>query len=189
MADRAMQVWATLAEMYGQTLVNNFGEAPPSVWRAKIGELTDVQLANGLRALSEKPAQYPPTLGEFVSTCKGSSSPRMLGQSLDDGDVKRLTGPAEPARAGLPPGMSAIAYKGAEVKASGMLPYIDGYHICASSLPPKHHETYFNGKFENVAQHRDYLLANRHYRDKLQQEFAFKWGVTVDLTATAEAWA
>lgn len=189
MADRAQSVWAALAEMYGRTLVTNYGAEPPTVWRAKIGELSDAQVANGLRSLSEKPSQYPPTLGEFVAACKGSGSPRMLGQSLDDSDVKRLSGPPAPGRHGLPSGMSAIAYRGAEVRAAGMLPNLGGCSICASSLPPKHHAAYLAGRFENAAQHREYLRRSPGYRERLQQEFAAKWGVSVDIGAAMESWA
>jgi hypothetical protein len=75
MDDRAMQVWTALAEMYGQTLLTNFGAEPPPLWRSKIGELTDAQIAQGLRAMSERESSYAPALGEFVAACKGTNQP------------------------------------------------------------------------------------------------------------------
>ena len=63
MDDRAQRVWTTLVEMFGQPLLNNYGPEPPPVWAAKISELSEAQLGNGLRTLSEKPTPYPPTLG------------------------------------------------------------------------------------------------------------------------------
>ena len=113
----------------------------------------------------------------------------MLGQQLNDSDVKRLSGPAKPGRHGLPSGMSAIAYRSAEVKASGMVPYIGGTYTCASSLPPKHHSAYLSGNFSNAAQHREYLRANPGYRQQLEREFAFKWDVAVRLDDVIERWA
>ena len=189
MADRAMQVWTALAEMYGQTLLTNFGAEPPPLWAAKIAELTDAQIAQGLRAMSERQSSYAPALGEFVAACKGSGSPRMLGQQLDERDVKRLSGPQQAGRFGLPPGMSAIAYKSAENAAAGMAPYFDGYYTCASSLPPKHHAAYLDGRFANAAQHREYLRRNPGYRQQLEREFAAKWDMAVDLGAALERWA
>ena len=124
-----------------------------------------------------------------MAACKGSGSPRMLGQSLDDGDVKRLSGPPAPGRHGLPGGMSAIAYVAAERRAAGMFPYITGVWICASSLPPKHHAAYLAGRFENAAQHREFLRRNPGYRAQLEREFSFKWDAKVDIAAAMESWA
>lgn len=84
--------------------------------------------------------------------------------------------------------MAAMAYKGAEVRESGMLPYIDGYYICASSLPPVQHKKYIGGGFQNVRQHRAYILADKHYRNQLEREFAFKWDVKVNLEEIATGW-
>jgi hypothetical protein len=188
MTDRAMQVWAALAEMFGQPLLTNYGGEPPPLWRAKIGELTDGQVANGLRVLSEKPTPYPPSLGEFVAACRGGGSPRMLGQDLGDADVRRLTGPAPAARAGLPPGMSAIAYQAAENAVAGLAPYIDGHYTCASSLPAKHHAAYLAGAFANAAQHREYLRAHPGYAQRIEREFAERWKLDVKLADVMGAW-
>jgi hypothetical protein len=187
MADRAMQVWAALAEMFGQPLITNYGGEPPPLWRAKVDELTDGQVANGLRVLSEKPSPYPPSLGEFVAACKGGGSPRMLGQRLDDSDVRRLAGPAEAGRNGLPPGMSGIAYQAARNAAEGMAPYIDGHYTCASSLPERHQAAYLDGRFANAAAHREFLRAHPGYREQLEREFAAR-GVAVKLAEVVEAW-
>jgi hypothetical protein len=69
MGDRAMQVWSGLAEIFGQTLLTNFGAEPPPLWRARIDELSDAKLANGLRNLSQRDSAFCPTLGQFVTAC------------------------------------------------------------------------------------------------------------------------
>lgn len=69
--DRAERTWSALAEIFGQTLLTNFGPEPPPLWRARIDELSDEQLATGLRELSRRDVAYAPTLGQFVSACRG----------------------------------------------------------------------------------------------------------------------
>lgn len=186
-AARAAAVWAGIGQIFGRRFAAEFGEKPSAYWVREIAELTDAQLSTGLGKLRSEARQHPPSLGEFVAACKASGSPRMLGQDLDDDTVERLAGPPAPGRFGLPSGMSAIAYKAAEVKASGMLPYIDGRYTCASSLPPKFHAQYFAGRYENAQHHRDYLRRNPGYRAQLEREFAFKWNVQANLDPDAEA--
>lgn len=56
--------------MFGNRLVRDFGESVPEIWRSAISSLNDHQIAKGLRVLSAHGSGSPPTLPQFMKSCK-----------------------------------------------------------------------------------------------------------------------
>jgi hypothetical protein len=83
------RVWGALVEMFGQTILTNFGASPPPVWRRKIDELTDWQIQRGLDRMAEMDAGFAPTLGQFINACKAAPerrTPPVTGPTRDQCD-------------------------------------------------------------------------------------------------------
>ena len=67
---RAVKVWTAMAEMFGNTFLNQFGEDPPSVWMAQIERLGDNEVRNGLNNIAAANLAFPPNLSQFIAACK-----------------------------------------------------------------------------------------------------------------------
>ncbi len=65
----AVRVWDRLIEAYGTRVIDTFGKAPPPTWVLAIKDLTDSQIAYGLRKVVRDTPIHPPTLGQFVAAC------------------------------------------------------------------------------------------------------------------------
>ena len=68
--DKSVEIWTSLAEMYGSKFIANSGDVPPQMWKAAINGFKDFELQRGLRKLLFKGGATPPTLPQFVAACK-----------------------------------------------------------------------------------------------------------------------
>jgi len=69
---RSLQVWTRLVGLFGSALLSKFGDEPPPEWAAQIALLTDAQLRNGLDALLKAGRAHPPSLPEFLASCRNA---------------------------------------------------------------------------------------------------------------------
>ena len=68
--EKAMdQLWLSLSEIYGSTLVSQYGETIPEAWELLLKGLTPRQISNGLNALSTRDSAFPPNAAEFRQLC------------------------------------------------------------------------------------------------------------------------
>ncbi len=86
--DKAAKVWSALTEIFGNTLVSNFGESPPPIWREKIQLLSNEEIAQGLEKLSGADSGYAPTLGQFMAACKKTGYQRQGLQQIGYQDIQ-----------------------------------------------------------------------------------------------------
>lgn len=66
---RADRVWKRLVESYGSRVAENYGRDIPKPWIDAIEDLTDEQVAYGLRKVIRDTPIHPPALGQFVAAC------------------------------------------------------------------------------------------------------------------------
>lgn len=66
---RADKVWRRLIECYGARVVDQFGKAVPKPWADAVDDLTDPQIAHGLKMIIRESPIHPPALGQFVQAC------------------------------------------------------------------------------------------------------------------------
>lgn len=68
---RASALWRRFGGMYGaEHITRKFGENPPREWVAKVGELNDHQLEQGLKRCLNSGRSYMPSLPEFLKFCR-----------------------------------------------------------------------------------------------------------------------
>lgn len=67
--NRADKVWVRLIEMYGSRLAENYGRDVPRPWIDAVEELSDEQIAFGLKAVMRESPVHPPSLGQFCIAC------------------------------------------------------------------------------------------------------------------------
>ncbi len=66
---RADRVWKRLIEAYGSRVAENYGRDIPQSWVTAIADLTDEQIAYGLRKVMRDTPIHPPSQGQFVACC------------------------------------------------------------------------------------------------------------------------
>lgn len=66
---RAKRVWERLIQAYGSRVADSFGAEVPKPWQELIDNLTDAQIAYGLRQVIRESLAHPPTLGQFTKAC------------------------------------------------------------------------------------------------------------------------
>lgn len=69
MDNRGKRVWLRLIQAYGARMAESYGEDMPKPWSDAVEDLTDEQIAYGLRAVIGVSPVHPPTLGQFVQCC------------------------------------------------------------------------------------------------------------------------
>ena len=62
-------VWQTLADVYGSTLVTQYGEVMPEAWIALLKGLTPSQIKDGLNRIASRESSFPPNGAEFRQLC------------------------------------------------------------------------------------------------------------------------
>jgi hypothetical protein len=62
-------VWQTLADVYGSTLVTQYGEVMPEAWIALLKGLTPSQIKDGLNRIAVRESSFPPNGAEFRQLC------------------------------------------------------------------------------------------------------------------------
>jgi len=62
-------VWQTLADVYGSTLVTQYGEVMPEAWITLLKGLTPSQIKDGLNRIASRESSYPPNGAEFRQLC------------------------------------------------------------------------------------------------------------------------
>ena len=65
------ETWATLTEIYGSSLVNQYGTSMPKAWVKLLTGLTQRNISDGLNALSTRSYTGPPNGEEFRNLCLG----------------------------------------------------------------------------------------------------------------------
>lgn len=63
---RATKLWKRLTQAYGARFTEAFGATPTDPWIEALDDLTDEQIAYGLRITMRESPIHPPTLGQFV---------------------------------------------------------------------------------------------------------------------------
>jgi hypothetical protein len=63
------KIWETLTEVYGSTLVKQYGEVMPEAWIALLKGLTTGQMTTGLNKLATRDSPFPPNGAEFRQLC------------------------------------------------------------------------------------------------------------------------
>ena len=66
---RAQRVWLRLIQAYGSRVAESYGEEMPRPWADAVEDLSDDQIAYGLRKVVRDTPIHPPTLGQFVAAC------------------------------------------------------------------------------------------------------------------------
>lgn len=66
---RAKRIWLRLIQAYGSRVAESYGEDMPRPWIDAVADLTDEQIAYGLRKVTRDTPIHPPTLGQFVACC------------------------------------------------------------------------------------------------------------------------
>lgn len=66
---RASRVWKRMLQIYGARFTESYGEKPTEPWIAAIDDLTDQQIAFGIRQVMRDTPIHPPTLGQFAKAC------------------------------------------------------------------------------------------------------------------------
>lgn len=66
---RAQRIWLRLIQAYGSRVAESYGEDMPRPWSDAVADLTDEQVAYGLRKVTRDTPIHPPTLGQFVACC------------------------------------------------------------------------------------------------------------------------
>lgn len=96
--DRAVRLWAALADAFGMQWVSLRGPTPSQGWKALIGGLTDMELKQGYtRAINEFGGKddYPPTLVQFKQLCV--ITPESLGLPSESEAYRQAARCAHPA--------------------------------------------------------------------------------------------
>jgi hypothetical protein len=78
---RAAKLWKRLVQSYGARFSDTYGEEPNELWATAIADLSDEQIAYGIRAVQRETPIHPPTLGQFVKACNEMPSPRASSDS------------------------------------------------------------------------------------------------------------
>lgn len=61
--------WLRLVEIYGNQLLNEYGEKMPDVWVEAVEELTDAQIACGFEGIKKSRSPFMPRLPVFLAYC------------------------------------------------------------------------------------------------------------------------
>lgn len=67
---RASRVWERLIQSYGTRVAETYGAEMPKPWIDAIEDLTDQQIAYGIKAITRVTPAHPPTLGQFQECCR-----------------------------------------------------------------------------------------------------------------------
>jgi hypothetical protein len=67
--NRSERVWLRLVQAYGSRVADSYGPKMPKPWADAVDDLTDEQIAYGLRKVIRDTPIHPPTLGQFVAAC------------------------------------------------------------------------------------------------------------------------
>lgn len=65
------EIWVTLTEIYGSSLVSQYGESMPDKWVILLKGLTIEQIKHGLNSLATRGSGFPPNGVEFRQLCMG----------------------------------------------------------------------------------------------------------------------
>lgn len=66
---RADRVWDRLMQSYGTRVAEMYGLDMPKPWIDAVDDLSDEQIAFGLKAVLRESPIHPPALGQFVQAC------------------------------------------------------------------------------------------------------------------------
>lgn len=66
---RAERVWDRLIQSYGTRVTDMYGIAMPKPWVDAVDDLSDEQVAYGLRMVLRESPIHPPALGQFMQCC------------------------------------------------------------------------------------------------------------------------
>lgn len=66
---RADRVWDRLIQSYGTRVAEMYGVDMPKPWVDMVDDLSDEQVAYGLKAILRQSPIHPPALGEFLQCC------------------------------------------------------------------------------------------------------------------------
>jgi hypothetical protein len=66
---RADRLWDRLIQSYGTRVAEAYGADIPKPWQDAVDDLTDEQIAYGIKAIVTITPVHPPTLGQFQQTC------------------------------------------------------------------------------------------------------------------------
>ncbi len=72
---RTDRIWLRLVQAYGSRVAESYGDEMPKPWLDAIDDLTDEQIAYGLRKVTRDTPIHPPTLGQFVNCCVDMPQP------------------------------------------------------------------------------------------------------------------
>lgn len=98
LTDDDMQViWECMASIYGNLWSSPHGDdftsGPALVWADGLSGLARGQIHHGLNACMRRPDPFPPSLGQFLALCLGSSDapvPQLSPEQRETRDAKRL---------------------------------------------------------------------------------------------------
>lgn len=65
------KAWQILTEIYGSSLVTQYGTKMPEAWITLLKGVTPRNISDGLNALSGRGSTFPPNGGEFRNLCLG----------------------------------------------------------------------------------------------------------------------
>lgn len=83
--NRSKRVWLRLIQAYGSRVGDSYGPDMPKAWVEAADDMTDEQIAYGLRKVVRDTPIHPPTLGQFVAACVDMPQPAALyGPSLQE---------------------------------------------------------------------------------------------------------
>lgn len=69
MDNRGKRLWLRLIQVYGARMAESYGDDIPKPWAEAIEDITEEQIAYGLRNIIKITPIHPPTLGQFVQAC------------------------------------------------------------------------------------------------------------------------
>ncbi len=70
-------VWASLCQIFGSRVIQQFGERMPDMWRRKLAACTRHELLRALDHFASSGGSWPPTLPEFWQACGHRSQARL----------------------------------------------------------------------------------------------------------------
>lgn len=63
-------LWGRMTEIYGHKWTSSYGTKPTDVWSKRLSALSHAEIKRGVMACLESGEAWPPSLPEFVASCK-----------------------------------------------------------------------------------------------------------------------
>ena len=81
-------VWASLTQIFGQRVAQQFGHEMPPLWRMKLGQCSRDELLRAIDHWATEGGAFPPTLPEFWQSCQHRRpSAQIMHRSLASADT------------------------------------------------------------------------------------------------------